>query len=63
MSEHAISCEEHLTRRDGSAVSPGHLEDVRRDARRDSASMMAEPDGPLLVGLHDDTSSHELPPQ
>ena len=57
MSEHAMSSEEHLTRKDGSAVSAGHLEDVRQEARRDSASMMAEPDGPLLVGLRDDTAS------
>ena len=63
MSEHAISGEEHLTRQDGSVVSPGHLEHVRRVARRDSAAMMSDPDGPLLVGLRDETSSDGSPPR
>ena len=57
MSEHQISDDEHLTRTDGSTVSPDHIEDVRRQARRDSAQMMADPDGPRLVGLRDDSST------
>ncbi len=63
MSEHEISGDVHLTRRDGSAVSPGHLEEVRREARRDCAQMMSDPDGPLLVGLRDETPDDGFPPR
>ena len=60
MSAHETSYDEHLTRKDGSAVSPGHLEDIRRVARRDSASVMSDPDGPLLVGLRDETQAERI---
>ncbi len=57
MSEQQIRDDEHVTRTDGSTVSADHIEDVRRQARRESASMMADPDGPRLVGLRDDSST------